>query len=76
MCVVIDKPDNKPYAIVGDTVLQDNETFSHYGKTGLDTICRDCGYPFALSMQKHGRVVDTVTCFQCDKSVAAIIEKK
>lgn len=76
MQVIIEKSGQKPYAIVGDTVLQEKEIFSHYGKTGLDTVCKNCGFPFAVSLEKHGRVNDTVLCFNCDKEIAAIIENE
>lgn len=60
----------------GETVLQEKEIFSHSGKTGLDVTCKNCGYPFADSLQKVGRIFDTVVCFSCEKELAAIIEEK
>ena len=60
----------------GETVLQANEIFCHGGTGGLDVTCKNCGYPFADSLQKIGRIFDTVVCFSCEKEIAAIIEEK
>ena len=59
----------------GETVLHENETFCHTGNIGLDVCCKNCGYPFADSLQKVGRIFDTVICFQCEKEIAAIIQE-
>jgi hypothetical protein len=75
MNIVIKKAGQMPYAIVGDTVLCENEIFSHYGKKGIDVICKNCGFPFSVSLEKHGKVIDTVLCFGCSKEIAAIIKK-
>ncbi len=75
MCEIIEKAGQKPYAVVGAKSLQNNETFSLYGKQGIDLLCPVCGFPFALSMQKHGRVTDVVLCYNCnEKQAATIIE--
>ena len=70
---IIKRNGKSPYAIVGPTSLADKEYFSHYGKTGIDVVCSYCGFPFAISMQKHGRVNDVVICFNCDKESAVIL---
>ena len=73
--IIIETMDKTPI-MQGETVLQENEIFCHTGTTGLDVTCKNCGYPFADSLQKVGRVFDTVVCFSCEKEIAAIIEEK
>lgn len=76
MLEIITKKDGIPYAVVGAKSLQENEYFSLHGKTGIDVVCPVCGFPFAVSMQKHGRINDVVVCFNCEKSACTIQEEK
>lgn len=72
MTEIIQKRGKIPYAVVGAKVLKESEYFSLHGKTGIDVVCPVCGYPYAVSMQKHGRVNGIVICFNCEQTACTI----
>jgi hypothetical protein len=59
----------------GNTTLQNNQTIGHGNKIGIDVVCRQCSYPFVLSLQKRGIMLESVLCDCCKKELAFIIEK-
>lgn len=72
--ITLHEKNEKPFT-QGNTILQDNQTIGHGNKTGLDVVCGQCSYPFALSLQKRGYFIDSVLCDCCKKELAFIVEK-
>jgi len=73
--IIVNSKNEKP-VMQGKTTIEANETIMHGETKGIDTVCRACNYPFALSLQEIGSILNgSILCNYCKNELAYVVEK-